>query len=1435
MASSAAHAASKLPSSDSEDALAVALRVDSSSLRSNEAPDAPVSLYDDPQVRLDVAEDLTLLLGFERKIYSVGVQEDMENDGQTTASLRVIVDTESVHLEEDEQVADVKWLDRERFCAGYTSGIVRIFNRVGKLLFEQKLHGSAVHKLDVNRNAATIMAPRRASVMLSDEPDMEGELWVLYTDSTVAIIQISEILAKLNSVFGPAQASKFRKYSLRDQKDIVAAIPCGPVRPTIFQSHSRLGVYTIISAGSAPFLAFYQAGNDQNSIIHLAHIATAIASRAAGAVWNFATSWGWRRDTGESATGEEGQTEYTQLGSGAIDAAAEHVPAPIDTTRSIYEDERRRCRVLVLSPTGRLAAVSDTLGRILLVDTARMLVVRMWKGYRNAQCGWMQGSEGARRPPGLYLVIYSAQRGIVEVWRAWYGPRVFSFAVGNSAKLFTQFDPVSRRTKCIVLCETSDNVSELIELKPGLPNASILMKYFTQNKLQEENFLLHQVIGGLQAFVKKKRADATHTLEQDSLEPLLDDIGSLSSSTTIQTLLDVLLNADMILLNASFLLKALEKLQLALKNGMSSRTPTGVELSLQWKLLWQHRLVSTFIGFQAEFERGKHALTAMMQTSTRDIMSRSSTKEQESGPLPRVLPWLELFRRAGLALDDESCSRTCKAIDSASQLTAWEFMEFFSMPFSDPDLPRRRDILSLFEVAETKEEFLRDAFRVLKTPIFRKFSATAQRDCLFTFILAPVLSSVFAVQVRMSFLCLASSLFDTFFSLVQELQQLHSAIFLTEDILTRLFIEWYFSLPLGAVLALPPPSKSSSLQRWLQPYFVISDVETAIEEEGDDNAKTPFVSSETYLRRLRGCSSSLEEIFNSCWKTPKLFHGFVLSEHCGWGEKQSAKHAEEDTFGKYSSAGSGARWTILQDCIAKTVHLSLRLGKVGRLSVDAVEHVDDIMRSIAVIQINDGHEAGEDDAAVQLPKDHVEVSMGDDGTDGWVATMEDCRKAAQMKDWAAVLRAYPQLANKDALCCFRVGILCAAWNAERSDMRQLEDALLELDCVASLQVKAAMAAYIWERYIRVHVVTLITFWEESAAGRKPQRGLQPQVARRFFGIIRSLLVTLLTAVKAVSVVRVVSSANDQDEPESDYDDETSDADAESDEDDDNLSRIAVFKMESLTQSIKWRCRVRDLHLVFRQRWPPSHDTSALMQVLQGFKFDMVSVTQIADHISLVMLLDSFAATSVTPISVVKLFSNNGRHLCRPDSFLMTQQIAQSSEEETKSISQDRTKFLKELLRHDETLGFALAEAFGLPLEVIREEYVLFLYQSGRDERADLAIEKMQRPERLVLKLGAIARARLSLILRRMKTEAEYAVVMSMLPADTFSWVISDTKPPLVADPLVEKLDLTPSLTSTHYLLLKCLAMISPTGEEFEKVSAMSVLVKDVISQVKLHS
>ena len=47
---------------------------------------------------------------------------------------------------------------------------------------------------------------------------------------------------------------------------------------------------------------------------------------------------------------------------------------------------------------GALAAAGDSLGRVLLIDTATLTVVRLWKAYRHAQLAWL--SLPHRQPPG---------------------------------------------------------------------------------------------------------------------------------------------------------------------------------------------------------------------------------------------------------------------------------------------------------------------------------------------------------------------------------------------------------------------------------------------------------------------------------------------------------------------------------------------------------------------------------------------------------------------------------------------------------------------------------------------------------------------------------------------------------------------------------------------------------------------------------------------------------------------------------------------------------------------------------------------------------------------------------------------------------------------------------------------------------------------------
>ena len=46
-------------------------------------------------------------------------------------------------------------------------------------------------------------------------------------------------------------------------------------------------------------------------------------------------------------------------------------------------DQSRAVEDITISPCGRLAAAVDSFGRVLLVDTQRMLITKMWKGNLN--------------------------------------------------------------------------------------------------------------------------------------------------------------------------------------------------------------------------------------------------------------------------------------------------------------------------------------------------------------------------------------------------------------------------------------------------------------------------------------------------------------------------------------------------------------------------------------------------------------------------------------------------------------------------------------------------------------------------------------------------------------------------------------------------------------------------------------------------------------------------------------------------------------------------------------------------------------------------------------------------------------------------------------------------------------------------------------------
>ncbi|KAF5478555.1 hypothetical protein F2P56_005105 [Juglans regia] len=112
------------------------------------------------------------------------------------------------------------------------------------------------------------------------------------------------------------------------------------------------------------------------------------------------------------------------------------------------KDHPRKGEKLTLSPSGTLAAITDSLGRILLLDTQALVVVRLWKGYRDACCLFMEMlvNRDTTAPSSSYyepvksdyclcLAIHAPRKGIIEIWQMRTGPRLRIIQCVKGAKI----------------------------------------------------------------------------------------------------------------------------------------------------------------------------------------------------------------------------------------------------------------------------------------------------------------------------------------------------------------------------------------------------------------------------------------------------------------------------------------------------------------------------------------------------------------------------------------------------------------------------------------------------------------------------------------------------------------------------------------------------------------------------------------------------------------------------------------------------------------------------------------------------------------------------------------------------------------------------------------------------------------------------------------
>lgn len=103
--------------------------------------------------------------------------------------------------------------------------------------------------------------------------------------------------------------------------------------------------------------------------------------------------------------------------------------------KAVYDPPRKVTSISIDPLDGRLMACCDNLGRVLLIDLESKQVVRVWKGFREAECKWFQcpyAVDGVLYSV-KYLAIHSKQRNVIEIYRMEHGPLVSKVDVKSSS------------------------------------------------------------------------------------------------------------------------------------------------------------------------------------------------------------------------------------------------------------------------------------------------------------------------------------------------------------------------------------------------------------------------------------------------------------------------------------------------------------------------------------------------------------------------------------------------------------------------------------------------------------------------------------------------------------------------------------------------------------------------------------------------------------------------------------------------------------------------------------------------------------------------------------------------------------------------------------------------------------------------------------------
>ncbi|XP_013142683.1 PREDICTED: rab3 GTPase-activating protein regulatory subunit [Papilio polytes] len=325
------------------------------------------------------------------------------------------------------------------FCiiVGFTNGSIGFYTNTGHLLLLEKLDDKPVMKISCHTGTYGTL-PDDIHILF------HGCICILSGSSLFQTLrnakaQLARVQAGVQTNYViDSRSINIRKWSFAEQELISDASVVGlELKNTFdhFLAASTYGGYDtwyrsippvnslILTVGTSPYTGFHYA-LEGGTTPPLQDVARAVANKIKSALP------GW-------------------LGGGSTENMVAN-PEPIIRSEALsmrngIYDSQRLGTFVAISPDRRLAALADNLGRVAVLDINSGYIIRLFKGYRDAQCAFVQIFDTDSKKPQLtsikeirraiFLIIYNPKKGLIDIRLMQRGTRVAVFTATKNGQL----------------------------------------------------------------------------------------------------------------------------------------------------------------------------------------------------------------------------------------------------------------------------------------------------------------------------------------------------------------------------------------------------------------------------------------------------------------------------------------------------------------------------------------------------------------------------------------------------------------------------------------------------------------------------------------------------------------------------------------------------------------------------------------------------------------------------------------------------------------------------------------------------------------------------------------------------------------------------------------------------------------------------------------